>query len=160
MTDSIYKSIYVQSGFLGIISALNKLPSRLRDEILEDISLNMIEWENKMTLDEKDELRKDILSQAEFISSKDKLIINEYKEGINPLLKNIEKLEQNRILLLEHIVQFPSILPEIDIESITDIDLAIEENKNRIQSIEERIEELSDKECKKEIRKNDSLFVL
>lgn len=160
MTDSICKSIYIQSGFLGVISVLNNLPSRLQDEIMEDISLNMIEWENKMTIEEKNELRKDISSQAEFIASKDKLIIDEYKEGINPLLKNIERLEKDRILLLEHIIQFPSILPENDIESITDIDLAIDENKNRIQSIEERIKELLNKEDKKESRKKDSLFVL
>lgn len=160
MTDSICKSIYIQSGFLGVISVLNNLPSRLREEIMEDISLNMIEWEHKMTLEERNELQKDISSQAEFISSKDKLIIDEYKEGINPLLKNIERLEQSRINLINHIEKFPSILPENDIESIADIDIAIEENKNRIQSIEERIKKLLNKEDKKEIRKKDSLFVL
>ena len=158
MEETIFKNIYVQSGFSGVISMLQNFPKHLHNEMLEDLSMNIIEWQFKLSEKEKIKLSNDVKTQSDIISNKDKMILENHKLVLNSLTKNIERLELSRENIITKIEEYPSILPEMDTESISDIDMDIESIIDTKKEIQKKIDELLKKESEKEERMKDELF--
>ncbi|MDD4930669.1 MAG: hypothetical protein PHG66_00750 [Candidatus Colwellbacteria bacterium] len=155
---SICKSIYAEAGFSGIITALKMFPERLHDEMLEELSMNMFEWECKLRPEEKEDMEKNLSSHAVLLALQDISVLKSLQESIHQLSLDEQMVEDKRDYLIKIIEEFPSILPETDIDSIAIVDEELETIRKRALNIGEQIDNLSEKVDKKTERRNDSLF--
>lgn len=156
--QSICKSIYSEEGFNGILTALSNFPERLREEILEDLSMNMFEWESKLLPEEKEDLSDNLKKYTNEKTVQNTETLLSLKEDTEYLISEINRVETNREELLRTIEEFPSINPETDIESIGTINQELETLQTKKCQVDERMKFFSYNETKKSERLNDSLF--
>jgi len=156
--QTIFREIYVEDGFKGVISSLFFFPTRLRDELLEDLSMNMYEWENKLTQNEKNEMIIKLREHTEKrFSEKKEDIISLIEENYS-LQSTIKNKKNEKDFLISRIEEFPSILPQTDIDTIS---LLNEEIKNlyvQRKRVKESLNEISLLNEQEYIRENDTLF--
>lgn len=155
---SICKSIYADQGLNGILLVLRSFPERLHEEILEDLSMNMIEWENKLRVEEKEDLSRDLSNLVDVSKTNIHCILNSIKENSNDIDCKINKAENDRVKLILTIKEFPSICPERDIESISVITEELEELRKLKSQTETKMKYMVDTIDRKSQRMNDCLF--
>jgi len=129
---SICKEIYSEKGYLGIMSVLNRFPERLHEEMLEDLSLNMIEWESKLTIEEKEEMSTEFVREASESAMNDVHYMNNLNYKLEFYRSKVTVLKQLREDFILNIQDYPSISPEDDINRIGEIDEEILENEENI----------------------------
>lgn len=155
---SICKSIYTEAGFSGILTVLKMFPERLHDEMLEELSMNMFEWENKLHPEEKEDIGRNLSSHAVSIALQDIKDLNSLKEALSTFSADAERIEERREYLIKSIAEFPSICPETDIEIISVLDEEMETIRKRVIDVGEHIDNLSTIVNQKTIRREDNLF--
>jgi hypothetical protein len=158
MTRTLYREVYVEHGFKGVISSLFFFPERLRDELLEDLSMNMYEWENKLSQQEKNEMIVKLREHGERrrIEMKENnisLLEENYK-----LQSSIKHKKNEKDFLIARIEEFPSILPQTDIDSISLLNEEITNLYLQKKRIRESLNEISLVNEQQYIRENDTLF--
>jgi len=158
LEKSICKSIYVEDGFDGIVSVLSIFPTRLHDEMLEDLSMNMCEWETKLSAKEKEEMKIFLEDRVKSISEQNHEILSMFKELLSFMSTEGKRLEKLRETLVRRIQDFPSILPETDISSVAMVDVEIDSVRKRVINIGENIDKVNAFINKRTERLADNLF--
>lgn len=155
---NIFRSLYIESdeNFKDIVNSLQYFPERLHDEMIEDISMNIYEWVNKLTQEEMETMGKNIIPKIKYSSSRYDISI--YTNLLQSQESKLKLLIQKRENLVLHINEYPSLTPEIDINEITKVDCEIENLEYQIDNTNFVIDMVNKRIVKRTERQSNNLF--